>query len=123
MPALIEALQRDTSSSVRAEAAGSIGKLRPISQQAGYVLEQALEGDNSMRVRMSARTALWQYYLVGYRSAKQPEPPANQTGEPPLAAPGGPVPMPAPAAMARTQPPPAARQPTRPGPAPKTPGR
>src|SRR5215204_5365035 len=62
VPALIDALGRDASPSVRAEAATTLGKLRPISQQAGYALEQAQNNDAVMRVRMAARQALWQYH-------------------------------------------------------------
>jgi hypothetical protein len=79
--ALVEALGRDTSAAVRAEAATSLGKLRPIGQQNGYALEQALNNDTSGRVRMAARQALWSYHLVGYRSSR----PNDQTQEPPLA--------------------------------------
>src|SRR5438477_520352 len=52
MPVLITALSKDASSGVRVEAAASLGKLRPISQQAGYALEQAQNTDSSMRVRL-----------------------------------------------------------------------
>ncbi len=65
---LIEALGKDSSAGVRAEAAASLGKLRPISQQVGYALEQAQSNDGAMRVRLAARQALLQYHLVGYRS-------------------------------------------------------
>src|SRR5947207_9375688 len=74
---LIDVLAKDASPGVRSEAATSIGKLRPISQQAGYALEQATANDASMRVRMSARQSLWQYHLVGYRSGKPAEMPAQ----------------------------------------------
>jgi hypothetical protein len=77
MTGLIDVLGRDTSPAVRSEAAASLGRLRPISQQAGYALEQAQTNDGSMRVRLSARQSLWQYHLVGYRSGKVPENPAN----------------------------------------------
>jgi len=83
--ALISALQKDTSSSVRSEAAQSLSKLRPVNQQAGFALETALASDASIRVRMAARTALWTYTLLGYRSGKQEETNQDQTGEPPLA--------------------------------------
>jgi hypothetical protein len=120
-PALVEALTRDASPLVRAEAATTLGKLRPISQQAGYALEQAQNDDAVMRVRLAARQSLWQYHLVGYRGGKSadaaaansaPEampgnarPPARggasahfpgfarESAEPPLA--GGTVPPPA----------------------------
>src|SRR5206468_11979826 len=89
MAALVDALAKDASPSVRSEVATSIGKLRPISQPAGYALEQATANDGSMRVRMSARQALWQYHLVGYRSGKPTEMPATPT-TPVVAAPPGP---------------------------------
>jgi hypothetical protein len=93
VPVLIDVLLNDKKPSVRAEAAQSLGKLRPISQQAGQALEQALAKDSSMRVRLQVRSALVQYHWSGYRSKKE-EPPAPgkdpppQTKEPPLAAPG-----------------------------------
>ncbi len=85
LPALIEALQKDSSTSVRVEAAYALGKIRPITQQAGFALEQALAKDEAIRVRLAARSALWQYHLAGYRSNKHLEPMGNLTGEPPLA--------------------------------------
>ena len=91
LPSLVNALQADPSSAVRNEAASSIGKLRPISQLAGYALEQALANDSSMRVRMAARSALWQYHLYGYRSNRPAEGGNNQTSEPPLATPSRPA--------------------------------
>jgi hypothetical protein len=67
VPALVEALQKDTKPSVRAEAARVLGGLRPVSQPAGDALEQAVSGDSSMRVRIQARSALLQYHWAGYR--------------------------------------------------------
>jgi HEAT repeats len=99
MTTLMDALAKDMGTSVRSEAATSLGKLRPISQQAGFALEQATANDGSMRVRMAARQALWQYHLVGYRSGKPVEMPARPA-EPAVSAPPGPS-TPA-AAMART---------------------
>jgi len=90
MTGLIDALGRDTSPGVRSEAATSLGKLRPISQQAGYALEQAQNNDASMRVRLMARQALWQYHLIGYRSGKPTESPANGGGDATAMAPPGP---------------------------------
>jgi hypothetical protein len=72
MTVLAEALIKDGSPAVRTEAASTIAKLRPINQQAGYALEQAAANDPSLRVRMAARQSLWQYNLLGYRSAKPP---------------------------------------------------
>jgi hypothetical protein len=79
---LIDALGRDTSPAVRTEAATSLGKVRPISQQAGYALEQALNNDASMRVRMAARQALWSYHITGYRTTKPPEPASDAATRP-----------------------------------------
>jgi hypothetical protein len=73
IPALIDALARDTSPAVRSEAASSLGRLRPISQQAGYALEQAQNNDTAVRVRLAARQSLLQYHIVGYRGGKPAE--------------------------------------------------
>jgi len=70
---LTDALLKDASAAVRAESASTIAKLRPISQQAGFALEQASSNDPSLRVRMAAKQALWQYHLVGYRSGRPNE--------------------------------------------------
>src|SRR5258708_5817365 len=65
IPVLIDVLQHDEKPSVRAEAAQSLGKLRPISQEAGSALEQATK-DSSIRVRLQARTSLMSYRIAGY---------------------------------------------------------
>lgn len=91
LPALIDALQNDPATSVRTEAVNAISKLRPITQQAGYALEQALANDSSIRVRVAARTTLWHFHLLGYRSGKPPEADDNQSKEPPLATPKNPT--------------------------------
>jgi hypothetical protein len=94
LPTLTDALLNDTSASVRNEAASSLGRLRPISPAVGQALEKAVSADASMRVRLTARSALIQYHLNGYRSnTKVGEVTAPQTGEPPLA-PVKPVPAP-----------------------------
>ena len=117
VPVLIQALQNDPKAGVRLEAAQSLGKIRPVSQQAGTALEQALAQDNSMRVRWQARTALWQYHLAGYRGRKV-DPPVGAgttTQEPPLADPieakatGGPSSSSGPAVRSVPRPAPAAR--------------
>ena len=88
VPALIEALKNDASSAVREESVNSIGKLKPITQQAGYALEQASAKDPSFRVRTVAKTTLLQWRVFdGYRSGKMPEMQQSQTAEPPLAEP------------------------------------
>jgi hypothetical protein len=85
LPTLTEVLTNDPSSSVRMEAAESIGKMRPISLQAGYALEQAIAHDKSTFVRVSARWAIAQYRLLGYFGGKT-DLTSIQTAEPPLAA-------------------------------------
>jgi hypothetical protein len=91
LPAWIEALQNDNSTSVRLEAVASIGKMRPISQQGGYALEQAAHNDSAIRVRVAADRHLLVWQLIGYQRGKPPENKTRQTGEPPLA---DPLPMP-----------------------------
>jgi hypothetical protein len=49
MTALSDALLKDGSASVRAEAASTIARLRPINPQAGYALEQAAANDPALR--------------------------------------------------------------------------
>jgi hypothetical protein len=117
LPVLIDVLVNDQKPAVRAEAAQSLGKLRPISQQAGQALEYALTRDPSMRVRLQARSSLMQYHWAGYRgsAAKKDGAPLIQTGEPPLAGsePQGPPPI-----INTTAPAPAPSPPARPGPQP-----
>jgi hypothetical protein len=102
VPALIDALTTDAKPSVRAEAAQSLSKMRPVTKEAGWALEQAVSKDSSMRVRLQARSALLHYHLAGYHSGKDPAPMAvpPQSNEPPLAAP------PAKPAVTLTPPPP-----------------
>src|SRR2546423_453163 len=66
--ALIDALLQDASAAVRAEAAESLGKVRPLTLQAGQALEGALTSDASTRVRSIARAAIGAYVQAGYRS-------------------------------------------------------
>jgi hypothetical protein len=87
VPMLIDALLTDKDPDVRAEAAQSLGKLRPVVAEAGWALEHALEKDTSKRVRWQARTALWSYYLAGYKGSSAKEAAQVQTSEPPLADP------------------------------------
>ncbi len=118
LPTLMSSLQQDPSPTVRATVAETIGKLKPVSAEAGATLEAVAIGDPSEAVRKAAQAALWQYHLNGYRSAA-----ANaavpQTAEPPLAKPKAIAPAPAapavltstvkPAPMPAPAPPPAAR--------------
>ena len=97
VPVLVEALQGDKKPSVRAEAAQSLGKIRPVSDTVGMALEEALNKDPSMRVRLQARSVLLQYRWSGWKEPapkkdetptarpKAPAPP--QSKEPPLAPP------------------------------------
>jgi len=86
VPALADAATTDPKPGVRIDALESLAKLRPISQQAGMTLEQVLARDSNWRVRLQARSALWQYHLAGYRAATPPTITAPvQTGEPPMA--------------------------------------
>jgi hypothetical protein len=89
VPALIDALTTDAKPSVRAEAAQSLSKLRPVTKEAGWALEQAVAKDSSMRVRLQARSALLHYHLAGYHGGKDAVGPTltPQSSEPPLAAP------------------------------------
>src|SRR5215207_2021794 len=66
LPALAAALATDPSASVREDAAAAIGKVRPITPQAGFALEQALNTDKSIGVKLSVRKALFQYRILGY---------------------------------------------------------
>jgi hypothetical protein len=84
VPVLVDVLLTDSKPVVRAEAAQSLGKIRPISQQAGAALEQTLANDSSMRVRLQARSSLLQYHWGGYRSVRKDDL-VPQTKEPPLA--------------------------------------
>ena len=73
IPVLIEVLQSDSSSSVRIEAAISLGRMRPISVAAGQALDKATS-DPNLRVRLQARTSLTYYQLSGYHGAKTKDP-------------------------------------------------
>ncbi len=87
LAALIGALQRDRSAGVRAEAAATLGTVKPFSPQGGLALERAAQGDADAGVRDAAKAALWEYHLNGYRSQKAANIVAFQTAEPPLARP------------------------------------
>jgi hypothetical protein len=92
VPVLIDVLLTDKKPGVRVEAAQSLGKIRPISQQAGMALEQALSNDQSMRVRLQARSSLLQYHWSGYQSGKRDDL-ISQSKEPPLADEKAPLPV------------------------------
>lgn len=85
VPALADAALNDPSASVRLEAVQSLGRTRPVSQEAGWALEQALAKDSSWRVRWQARSSLVQYHVSGYRSARPEQPVAKEEVRPPAA--------------------------------------
>jgi hypothetical protein len=89
IPALIEALQSDSTTGVRIDAAKSLGRLRPISVPAGQALEKAAADDANFGVRLQAKTSLVYYQLSGYHAPKKNEPQGpvvgSRTDEPPLA--------------------------------------
>jgi hypothetical protein len=87
---LADVLLSDASASVRAEAADSLARLRPVAQSAGLALEQALAKDSSMKVRMQARYALLQYHWAGYHSNSK-DAPLIQPKDQPVAKEGKPV--------------------------------
>jgi hypothetical protein len=89
VPVLVEAALHDPKSSVRLDAVESLGRIRPVSQQAGWALEQVLAHEANLRVRLEARTSLWHYHVSGYHGSMQGEPPVAHTetvttSEPPL---------------------------------------
>jgi hypothetical protein len=90
VPVLIDVLMNDPKPAVRVEAAESLGKIRPVSQEAGWALEQAREKDASMRVRTKARYELLGYYWAGYHSDPKMKdaanPPDPGKGAPPAGA-------------------------------------
>jgi hypothetical protein len=102
VPALIDALLNDRKPYVRAEAAQTLGKLRPMQPSIAAALEKARDKDESMRVRLQARTSLMAYQWSGFRGPIKEEPTPTpkhpSTKEPPLADPIAPPPnRPAPA--------------------------
>jgi hypothetical protein len=102
VPVLIEVLLNDKKPAVRAEAALSLGKIRPVSDKVGVALEEALAKDSSMRVRLQARSVLLQYRWSGWKepvvkkdetpTARPKGPAPTQSKEPPLAPASGKTP-------------------------------
>jgi HEAT repeats len=85
LPALMESLTGDASTSVRSKAAESIGKVRPISSAAGYALERAASEDKSFQVKLSAKAALMKYRVLGHLPGVKVEGTLVQSAEPPFA--------------------------------------
>jgi hypothetical protein len=82
MAGLIASLRQDPAVAVREAAADTIGKLKPVSAQAGVALEETVQSDPADGVRKAAQGALFQYHLNGYKAS--PTAPV-QSDEPPLA--------------------------------------
>jgi hypothetical protein len=89
VPTLIAVLKYDQKAAVREEIVQTLGKLRPISQEAGKALEEALS-DPSWHVRWQARQTLWGYRVSGYRSSSKPEEASRPVAKPDAS--GPPVP-------------------------------
>ena len=91
IPILVAALRKDSSETVRSSAAEAIGRYSVVFPLAGLALEDAAIADRSATVRAAARQALWEYHLLGYRSARGDDAFAAQTAEPPIAKPTPPA--------------------------------
>jgi hypothetical protein len=91
IPILVSALRKDSSEAVRIAAADVIGRYSVVFPVAGLALEDAAIADRSIAVRAAARQSLWEYHLLGYRSAKGGDAFAAQTAEPPIAKPTPPI--------------------------------
>jgi len=87
VPTLIDVLLHDAKPGVRAQAAETLGKLRPVSPQVGIALEQAQTQDAAMRVRLQARYTLLHYHWSGYHTptVKKGDGPSLGTNETSLA--------------------------------------
>jgi hypothetical protein len=85
LPVMVASLKQDPSAAVRATVAESIGKLKPVSPNAGVVLEAAAANDPNEGVRKAAQNSLWAYQANGYRPQNVTA--VVPTAEPPKAAP------------------------------------
>lgn len=87
IPVLVDVLMTDRSVNVRTEALISLTRIRPVSQLAGHAIEKAAAEDESMRIRLQAKTALPKYHLAGYsRKMEAALAKKKQTDEPPVGA-------------------------------------
>ena len=87
--ALMDALQNDSATNVRLEAAVSLARLRPSTQEGSQALHEAAAKDPSLRVRMQARTSLMFYHVSG--APKKAEAPGPILPTPPAATPPPPA--------------------------------
>lgn len=92
VPALIDALLTDPKTSVRIEAAQSLGKLRPVNPRVGLALEQAAGNDSSIRVRLQCRATLMHYRLAGYSTKGKIEEKTTPIATPAAVGPAMPLP-------------------------------
>src|SRR5260370_8654013 len=121
----MDVLEKGKKRKGRMEVLNGLHRGRPVSQPAGQAIEHAASSDESLRVRLQAKTALLKYHLAGYSSSNKNEPSVFQptTQEPPLADPAAPA-IPAaafPPASASKVPAPASGPPPPPHPPPPPP--
>jgi len=83
---LADVAKSDSSTGMRIDALSALGRLRPVSQTAGQTIEQAASNDDSLRVRVHARTLLLRYEVAGYSSGKTPNPQTKAADEKPAVA-------------------------------------
>jgi hypothetical protein len=78
VPLLVDTLMNDKKQSVRLEALNSLARLRPVTQVAGRAIEHVASEDESLRLRLQAKSALLKYHIAGYRSEPIASTPAKQ---------------------------------------------
>jgi hypothetical protein len=76
---LMDVLQSDGATNVRLEAAFSLARLRPSTQEVSQALHQAATKDSSLRVRMQARTSLMFYHVSATPRKGEPQGPILPT--------------------------------------------
>jgi hypothetical protein len=76
---LMEVLQSDGATNVRLEAAVSLARLRPSTQEVSQALQQAAAKDSALRVRMQARTSLMFYHVSAAPKKSEPQGPVLPT--------------------------------------------
>src|SRR5260370_17651264 len=83
----MDVLEKGKKRKGRMEVLNGLHRGRPVSQPAGQAIEHAASSDESLRVRLQAKTALLKYHLAGYSSSNKNEPSVFHptTQEPPLA--------------------------------------
>jgi hypothetical protein len=84
---LIDVLQNDGATNVRLEAAVSLARLRPSTQEVSQALHQAASKDTSLRVRMQARTSLMFYHVSASTRKVEPQGPILPSAPTPIPSP------------------------------------